>query len=82
MGQLPKFNTENEDPRETYFTYHSPRHFHNFFSNHGGEIANSKKSLCETCHSIQINTLGVQLEKSLTEHQKNDLISNINCLEC
>ena len=52
--------------RETYFTYHSPRHFLNFFSNHGGEIANSKKSLCETFHSIQINTLGVELAKALT----------------
>ena len=59
--------------RETYFTYHSPRHFLNFFSNHGGEIANSKKSLCETFHSIQINTLGVKLAKALTVHQKNSL---------
>ena len=71
--------------RETYFTYHSPRHFHNFFSNHGGEIANSKKSLCETCHSIQINTLCVELAKPLTKHQKNNqkinsLISNIHQL--
>ena len=74
--------------RETYFTYHSPRHFLNFFSNHGGEIANSKKSLCETFHSIQINILGVELAKALTVHQKNNqavnnlLISNMNYLEC
>ena len=61
--------------RETYFTYHSPRHFLNFFSNHGGEIANSKKSLCETCHSIQINTLGVQLAKSLTEDQRDNTVA-------
>ena len=62
--------------RETYFTYHSSRHFLNFFSNHGGEIANSKKSLCETFHSIQINTLGVELAKALTVHQKSNQTVN------